>query len=93
MQLTENLESESWVRESREKIRSPVSSDDPLFYGAVGSNREDKGTSHVSVLDKDGMAVAITTTINGQYMTNLKCLRIDEQCFRISHEEVLVVAQ
>jgi len=37
---------------------------DPQFYGAITYSPEDHGTSHVSVLDANGLAVAVTSTIN-----------------------------
>ncbi len=36
----------------------------PDYYGSLIAPVEDHGTEHISVLDEDGMAVALTTTIN-----------------------------
>jgi gamma-glutamyltranspeptidase/glutathione hydrolase/leukotriene-C4 hydrolase len=36
----------------------------PAYYNPVFDLREDHGTSHTSVVDKNGMAVAITSTVN-----------------------------
>lgn len=66
-QLNKILISDRFVAETRMKMNDDVTSDDPQFYGAVSYNVEDQGTSHVSVLDGDGMAVAVTSTINLQY--------------------------
>lgn len=52
------------AEETREKIRNSVTSNDPKFYGAVTYQPDDHGTSHMSVLDGDGMAVSITSTVN-----------------------------
>lgn len=54
------------IEETRSKFNDFNTCDDPEFYGAVHYNPSDKGTSHVSVLDADGMAVSITSTINLQ---------------------------
>lgn len=60
------LLSDGAVTETRSKFKATSTSDDPTFYGAVHYTPPDKGTSHVSVLDADGMAVSVTSTINLQ---------------------------
>lgn len=64
MQLMRNLTSEMLAEETRAKINDSFTSNDPEFYGAVTYQPDDHGTSHVSVLDGDGMAVSATSTIN-----------------------------
>ena len=34
------------------------------YYGPLFGNEEDHGTSHLSIVDENGMAVAVTSTIN-----------------------------
>lgn len=63
-QLATNLTSEEWALDTRMKIKDDVTFNDPNYYGAVTYNPEDKGTSHISVLDPNGMAVSVTSTIN-----------------------------
>lgn len=60
------LISDRFVAETRAKMDDSTTCNDPQFYGAVSYTPEDKGTSQVSVLDGDGMAVAVTSTINLQ---------------------------
>jgi gamma-glutamyltranspeptidase / glutathione hydrolase / leukotriene-C4 hydrolase len=59
-----NLSSESYAKDTYLKINDSVTYNDPQFYGAVVYQPEDHGTSHVSVLDGDGLAVAATSTVN-----------------------------
>ncbi|KAI9556606.1 hypothetical protein GHT06_016396 [Daphnia sinensis] len=63
-ELAELLISDSFVDETRSKMCDSMTSDDPAYYGAACSNPEDHGTSHVSIVDENGMAVAVTSTIN-----------------------------
>ncbi|XP_046440696.1 scoloptoxin SSD14-like isoform X1 [Daphnia pulex] len=63
-ELTKNLSSEALAAETYAKINDLLTSNDPAFYGAVTYNPDDQGTSHISVLDGNGMAVAITSTVN-----------------------------
>jgi len=49
------------------EIRSqfnPMITQEPGFYGTPVDPGRDGGTQHISVIDRDGMAVALTTTIN-----------------------------
>ena len=50
--------------DTRAKINDDFTYNDPAFYGAVTYNPDDKGTSHVSIIDPNGMAVAATSTVN-----------------------------
>ena len=66
-QLARNLTSEALAAETRAKINDSFTSNDPQYYGAVTYTPDDKGTSHVSVLDGEGLAVSVTSTINLQW--------------------------
>lgn len=59
-----NLTSEALAAETFAKINDSYTYNDPEFYGAVTYSPEDSGTSHVSVLDANGMAVSATSTVN-----------------------------
>jgi gamma-glutamyltranspeptidase/glutathione hydrolase/leukotriene-C4 hydrolase len=60
------LISDAFISETRSKMDNTVTFDDPEYYGALAHTPEDHGTSHVSVIDANGMAVAVTSTINLQ---------------------------
>lgn len=62
--LVKNFTSADYAENIRRLINDTWTSNDPNFYGAVTSNPEDHGTCHVSVLDEDGNAVSVTSTIN-----------------------------
>jgi hypothetical protein len=64
---------EALAAETYAKINDSFTYNDPGFYGAVTYNQEDHGTAHMSVLDGNGMAVSVTSTVNlkcRQYKTN-----------------------
>lgn len=63
-QLVANLTSEAWATATRAKINDSYTSNDPEYYGAELYTPDDAGTTTISVLDKDGMAVAATSTVN-----------------------------
>ena len=60
---------EALAAETYAKINDSFTYNDPGFYGAVTYNPDDHGTAHISVLDGNGMAVSVTSTVN------LKCER------------------
>lgn len=70
LQVVKNLTLPEFADEAFEKIDDATTSQDPAFYGAVQWQPEDHGTSHVSVLDGDGLAVSATTTINLYFGAN-----------------------
>lgn len=63
-QLTLNLTSKSMAEETFAKIDDLSTFDDPAYYGATTYTPDDSGTSHISVLDGNGLAVSITSTVN-----------------------------
>lgn len=60
----EKLTSKAFATETYNKIDDTQTFDDPNYYGTIGTNPDDYGTAHLSVLDGDGLAVSLTTTIN-----------------------------
>ena len=59
-----NLTSFSWAYEKFNMINDSATVNDPLFYGADFYEPNDHGTSHMSVISPTGDAVAVTSTIN-----------------------------
>jgi gamma-glutamyltranspeptidase / glutathione hydrolase / leukotriene-C4 hydrolase len=57
--LIENLSSEALAAKTYAKVNDSFTSNDPKFYGAVSYSPKDHGTSHIYVLDGNGMAVTI----------------------------------
>ena len=60
--LLAKLSSPEFIKESASKIddQTHLSS----YYGGLGYFKEDHGTAHTSVIDSDGNAVAVTTSVN-----------------------------
>ena len=56
-----------WWADTAARISQVTTSQDPAWYGAQFSSVEDSGTSHISILDPAGNAVAVTSTINTLY--------------------------
>ncbi|KAK4874270.1 hypothetical protein RN001_013630 [Aquatica leii] len=59
-----NLTSFPYALNVRSKITDNITFEDPKHYGANFSLHNDQGTAHISVLAKNGDAVAVTGTIN-----------------------------
>jgi gamma-glutamyltranspeptidase/glutathione hydrolase/leukotriene-C4 hydrolase len=53
-----------FVKFIRERINDTTTFEDPLHYGAEYWTPVDEGTSHFSIIDENGLAVSVTSTIN-----------------------------
>lgn len=60
--LLRKLDSEEFVNEIVAKIGNRTHS--PVYYGVSEYFADDHGTAHVSVIDKDGNSIAVTTSVN-----------------------------
>jgi len=63
-QLLANMTSKDYALYIRSQIEDGVTYDDPAHYGAHTITPDNHGTAHISVIAKDGSAVAATSTIN-----------------------------
>ncbi|XP_054932170.1 scoloptoxin SSD14-like [Dermacentor andersoni] len=63
-EVIEELLSKEAAEMSRAKINDSRTHDDVRFYGMTNANRRDSGTSHSCYWDKDDNVVAITSTVN-----------------------------
>ncbi|XP_075535075.1 scoloptoxin SSD20-like [Dermacentor variabilis] len=63
-EVVEELLSKEAAEMSRAKINDSRTHDDVRFYGMTNANRRDSGTSHSCYWDKDDNVVAITSTVN-----------------------------
>ncbi|XP_065292620.2 scoloptoxin SSD14-like isoform X2 [Dermacentor albipictus] len=62
--VTEELLSKEAAEKSRAKINDSKTHDDVIFYGMTNANQRDSGTSFSCYWDKDDNVVAITSTVN-----------------------------
>lgn len=60
--LMEKLLSEEFIKEVADKVDTKTHDND--YYGGLEYFRDDHGTAHVSVLDAEGNAAAISTSVN-----------------------------
>ncbi|XP_049817564.1 glutathione hydrolase 1 proenzyme-like isoform X2 [Aethina tumida] len=66
-ELIHNLTSTEYADSIRMKIKDNFTSDDPKYYGAIYYQKEDHGTSHMSVIAPNGDAVSVTSSVNIYY--------------------------
>lgn len=60
-----NLTSKENARSIRMKIKDNKTWNDPAHYGVVDvESNEDHGTAHISVINENGDAVSVTSSIN-----------------------------
>lgn len=57
---------EKFIQETLKKI-DPKQTHQPDYYTEIFGEVKDHGTTHVSVLDRDGMAVSVTDTVNLEF--------------------------
>ncbi|KAK3701127.1 hypothetical protein RRG08_029600 [Elysia crispata] len=70
-QLVDNMTSLAFGEETRALINDSKTQD-TAYYTLHGASTDDHGTTHLSVLDGQGNAVAITSTINGYFGGRIK---------------------
>ena len=83
-QLINTLTSQEWARTTKAKVRDDWTSEDPEHYGAEYENTEDDGTTHISIVDQNGDAVAVTSTINTLWGSSMTTFFIGFQFIQIS---------
>ncbi len=79
LQTVNDLISNSWALNVRDRISDDFTSPDPDFYRIDRTSGfvEDSGTTHISVLAQNGDAVSVTSTLNqgfgsGDYLNNFR---------------------
>lgn len=74
---------EKFIKETLKKI-DPKQTHLPDYYTDVFGQAKDHGTTHVSVLDRDGMAVSVTDTVNLEFGSFI----MDEQTGVLQNNEM-----
>ena len=67
LQLVANLTSHAYADHIRSRI-TDNSTHNTSYYGPTFYNRTTTSTAHLSVVDAEGNAVAVTSTINGRWV-------------------------
>lgn len=65
--LLKNITSKKFAKDIKDKINDEKTWNEASHYGAVDNFPEDHGTSHISVIAPNGDAVAVTSSLNGLY--------------------------
>lgn len=63
-ELLSNLTSREYADNIRSKIMDNTTFQDPKHYGAIYYDKGDHGTAHISIIDQNGDAVSVTSSIN-----------------------------
>ncbi|XP_060521433.1 glutathione hydrolase 1 proenzyme-like isoform X2 [Cylas formicarius] len=63
-ELLSNLTSKRYAENVRQKIVDNTTFHDPKHYGAVFYDKGDHGTAHISVIDQNGDAISVTSSVN-----------------------------
>uniref|UniRef100_A0A3P8WL54 Glutathione hydrolase n=1 Tax=Cynoglossus semilaevis TaxID=244447 RepID=A0A3P8WL54_CYNSE len=89
-ELINNMTSDVYAEQIRSKIMDHTTFPEG-YYGNMNSVPETHGTSHVSVVDEDGNAVAVTSTINlyfgSQVMSPSTGIILNSQMFDFNHPD------
>uniref|UniRef100_A0A1I8G9W0 Gamma-glutamyltranspeptidase 1 n=1 Tax=Macrostomum lignano TaxID=282301 RepID=A0A1I8G9W0_9PLAT len=70
-ELVANMTSSSYASELRSRITDDATHD-VNYYGPMFEWKEDSGTTHVSLVDSDGNAIAITSSINTHFGSRVR---------------------
>ncbi|XP_033118940.1 glutathione hydrolase 1 proenzyme-like, partial [Anneissia japonica] len=72
-ELVENMTSDVYAKELQQMITDYTHN--TSYYEPLFGNVEDHGTSHLSIVDENGMAVAVTSTINTYFGSKVRGTR------------------
>ncbi|XP_050298141.1 scoloptoxin SSD14-like isoform X2 [Anthonomus grandis grandis] len=62
--LLSNLTSPKYAESIRKRIMDNTTFQDPSHYGAVYYQKDQHGTAHISIIDQNGDAISVTSSIN-----------------------------
>lgn len=65
-QLIKKMLTPAFAEQIRQQINDNATVNDPKHYGGEFNVINDKGTSHISILAKNGDAISVTSSINTQ---------------------------